>query len=174
MKGWVIFIIIVLICGYLYYFRPDTLNIISGKITDINGTTFGTTNVKNVLNNPKNYEGKTVKVQGKFFSNSWPGGPFIENDQGYEIKLTNLEKNRNYYDMHNYEVTGRIRLTENCKCVNKYTSMVKGNDLVIGSPDMEVPECRTLHEKYENIDCDPNSIQLKEVYIEVTEMTRID
>jgi hypothetical protein len=72
MKGWHIIIIVVLIAGYLFYFRPDILNTISGKVTGITktlGTTasIGTNSIKDITHNLQNYEGKKVTVTGAVY-----------------------------------------------------------------------------------------------------------
>jgi len=39
MKGWFIFLVLALIAGYLYYFQPQFLKMISGKLTSILAST---------------------------------------------------------------------------------------------------------------------------------------
>ena len=66
MKVWVVFLVLALIFGCIYYLQPQIFDMISNKVSDLIGSDskVNIVPIENITGNPNKYEGKRVTVVG--------------------------------------------------------------------------------------------------------------
>lgn len=131
------------------------------QLSEFSDTMRGKTPIKDLSENPNEYLGQEVSIRGEYLQmmKGFETFDVINDDDGYYIIMEGCKTNRAFQLGNNYDVTGKIRVRELCKCQYQISGTENWNNMMLST--MERSECESKMSSGGNLiyRCDPNSIE---------------